>query len=147
MANLLPEPAPPGQHFKTAGHHWLEVKDSDGHSFGIVVMQWNPGAKRWSSSGNVGTGIYRDTSGWMYVGRCPEPGSEEDSIGWRLKNSPRLPIEEAPRDGTYFHALRGDEIHYVNWPQGFALAYWTIIEGSWRGCAMPNTASIKEWVR
>lgn len=65
------EPIPPNT--KTAEHHWLEVFDSDGHSFGLVVLQWNPGAKRWSHSGDIGTGIYVNTYGWKYIAKCPMP--------------------------------------------------------------------------
>lgn len=64
-------PVPP--RIKAPAHHWLEVFDSDGHSFGIVVAQWNPGAQRWSSSGNVGTGAYLHTEHWRYVAPCPMP--------------------------------------------------------------------------
>ncbi|WP_146039558.1 MULTISPECIES: hypothetical protein [unclassified Variovorax] len=58
---------------KTAEHHWLEVKDMDGHSFGLVVAQWNPGARKWSHSGNVGTGLYLNSDYWRYVAPCPMP--------------------------------------------------------------------------
>jgi len=76
MNSLKPpvEPSPPTYQVKMAGHHWLEHMDMDGHSFGVVVLQWNPGAKRWSHSGNVGTGIYVDTHHWRYVGPCSIPG-------------------------------------------------------------------------
>lgn len=59
---------PPENHRKSAGHHWLEVLDSDGHRFGAVVAQWNPGARRWSSSGDVGIGLYlvRDTGSTLH---------------------------------------------------------------------------------
>lgn len=67
------EVLPPANRLKAAEHHWLEVLDTDGHSFGLVVLQWNPGAKRWSHSGQVGTGRYVDTSYWRYVGPCPMP--------------------------------------------------------------------------
>lgn len=64
---------PPGHHVRGAGHHWLEILDCDGHSFGICVLQWNPGARKWSHSGNVGTGMYVDTRYWRYVAECPLP--------------------------------------------------------------------------
>lgn len=64
-------PLPPNP--KAGEHHWLEVRDSDGHSFGLVVAQWNPGAQRWSHSGMVGTGLYLSTEHWRYVARCPLP--------------------------------------------------------------------------
>lgn len=73
---VAPSPAPPN--IKMADHHWLEVMDSDGHSFGLVVAQWNPGAKRWSHSGNVATGMYLDTQLWRYVEPCPMPGFETE---------------------------------------------------------------------
>ncbi len=71
------EPVPPGWQARTAGHHWLEKLDSDGHSSGVIVLQWNPSARRWSFSGNVGTGMYVNTKGWKYVERCPVPGETE----------------------------------------------------------------------
>lgn len=64
---------PPSYHAKLAGHHWLEIRDIDGHSFGIVVLQWNPGAQAWSHSGCVGTGFYVDTQYFVYVKECPIP--------------------------------------------------------------------------
>jgi hypothetical protein len=72
---MLPavQPFPPGHHIRLADHHWLERCDCDGHSFGLVVLQWNPGAKRWSHSGYVGTGFYVDTTYWKYIAICPLP--------------------------------------------------------------------------
>lgn len=67
------EPKPPINHIRFAGHHWLDDYDSDGHFFERVVLQWNPGAQRWSHSGMVGTGSYVNTSYWRYVGPCPIP--------------------------------------------------------------------------
>lgn len=69
----LNEPVPPGYEIRAAGHHWLDHYDSDGHYFGRVVLQWNPAAKKWSHSGNVGTGMYVITSNWKYVAPCPIP--------------------------------------------------------------------------
>lgn len=65
------EPVPPNP--RSGDHHWLEKIDMDGHSGGLIVLQWNPGAKRWSTSGNLGTGIYVETAGWKYVELCPLP--------------------------------------------------------------------------
>lgn len=66
-------PIPPKRYLKTAEHHWLEVKDSDGHSFGLVVVQWNPGAQKWSHSGYVGANMYLETANWVYHSYCPMP--------------------------------------------------------------------------
>lgn len=67
------EPIPPkGQ--KLGGHHWLQEVDFDGRVMDTVVLQWNPGAQRWSHSGHVGTGVYVDTKGWKYLAPCPMPG-------------------------------------------------------------------------
>lgn len=71
------EPVPPNEYLKRSDHHWLEVLDIDGHSFGLQVVQWNPGARRWTHSGNFGTGIYLNTECWRYVAHCPLPGTEE----------------------------------------------------------------------
>lgn len=64
---------PPSKFLKRGDHHWLEVLDSDGHNFGLVVLQWNPGAQKWSHSGNIATGMYIDTSYWKYHSHCPMP--------------------------------------------------------------------------
>ena len=65
---------PPNYHIKLAGHHWLEKIDMDGHSFGLIVLQWNPGAQKWSHSGNVGTGAYVEVpDSWKYIAECPMP--------------------------------------------------------------------------
>lgn len=71
------EPVPPGWRAKTASHHWLEKFDCDGHSGGLMVLQWNPAARRWSTSGNVGTGLYCNVTGWKYVAYCPMPGEDQ----------------------------------------------------------------------
>ncbi|MDE1171191.1 MAG: hypothetical protein PW734_08300, partial [Verrucomicrobium sp.] len=67
------EPAPPGIHIAHAGHHWLMVTDFDGRFHGLVVMQWQPGAKRWCHSGDVATGRDVDASGWEYVEPVAQP--------------------------------------------------------------------------
>lgn len=67
------EPLPPIKFIRGAEHHWLEKKDCDGHSGGLVVLQWNPGVKRWSHSGYVGSGIYVSTKDWVYHSQCPMP--------------------------------------------------------------------------
>lgn len=67
------EPQPPTKHIRTADHHWLDRYDIDGHFHHRVVLQWNPSAKRWSHSGNVGTGIYVNTQYWRYVAPCLIP--------------------------------------------------------------------------
>jgi len=64
---------PPLHHSKLALHHWLDAFDCDGRYEGRIVLQWNPGALRWSHSGNVGTGHYVDTKYWKYVGLCVMP--------------------------------------------------------------------------
>lgn len=69
----LNEPVPPGYEIRAGGHHWLDRYDSDGHYFGRVVLQWNPGAKKWSHSGNVGSNMFVNTSNWKYVAPCPIP--------------------------------------------------------------------------
>lgn len=67
------EPLPPKQYWRGAEHHWLEKFDCDGSSSGLIVLQWNPGAKRWSHSGYVGSGIYVDTKNWVYHSHCQMP--------------------------------------------------------------------------
>lgn len=61
-------PKPPIHHIKNAEHHWLDIFDCDGHYFGRVILQWNPGIQLWSHSGNVGTGMYVPVNEyWKYV--------------------------------------------------------------------------------
>lgn len=67
------EPAPPGVHYAEAGHHWLDTLDFDGRSHGLVVLQWQPGMKKWCASGDIATGRDVDTRGWQYVAPCPTP--------------------------------------------------------------------------
>lgn len=69
----LLEPIPPGNHIRLAGHHWLEGFDVDGHSKGLVVLQWQPGVKKWCHSGNVATGRDFNATGYRYVAECPMP--------------------------------------------------------------------------
>ena len=65
---------PPGYQVRHAGHHWLEEYDSDGHFHGLKVLQWNPGAMKWSHSGLVGTGLYVEvTTHWKYHSECALP--------------------------------------------------------------------------
>lgn len=67
------EPVPPVKYARGADHHWIQKIDYDGHVGDTVCLQWNPGAKRWSHSGYVGSGIYVEAKGWKYVAHCPIP--------------------------------------------------------------------------
>ena len=67
------EPLPPMSYVRRAEHHWLDEYDSDGHYHGRIVLQWNPGAQRWSHSGMLATNSYINTKFWKYVGHCPMP--------------------------------------------------------------------------
>jgi hypothetical protein len=67
------DPVPPSKFLKMGAHHWLEVIDCDGHSFGLVVAQWAPSAKKWCHSGNLGSGMYLNTMYWRYHSHCPMP--------------------------------------------------------------------------
>lgn len=67
------EPAPPAHLLRDAGHHWLEIIDSDDRVVDLVVMQWQPGIKRWCYSGYCGSGRDIDSHGWRYVAPCPLP--------------------------------------------------------------------------
>ncbi len=68
------EVVPPGHHARLGGHHWVQKIDTDGSVIDTVVLQWNPSVRRWSHSGNVGTGLYVDIKGWKYLSVCPMPG-------------------------------------------------------------------------
>lgn len=71
-------PEPPLGLLKFAGHHWLEDVDTDGHSFGRIVLFWEPSAKRWCHSGLHGTGTYYNAAGFHYIGPVQEPSSQQD---------------------------------------------------------------------
>lgn len=45
------------------------------------------------------------------------------------------PIEEAPRDGTYFLAISPRSMEFVNYPEGCCLGRWQEKRGSWSGVA------------
>jgi hypothetical protein len=68
------EPQPPAEHIRHAGHHWLEVRDIDGYTFDLRVLQWNPVQKKWFQSGMIGS-IARpvDTRYWKYLEPIPFP--------------------------------------------------------------------------
>ena len=68
----------------------------------LLQPKWNPGAKRWSHSGNCGTGWYIDTRGWKYVAPYPLPiiaNSTEDKY---------LRIDQLP---TELHTLRKELVN------------------------------------
>ncbi len=67
------QPFPPNQYLKTADHHWLEVRTPDGNTYGLVVLQWNPGVQKWSHSGDYATGYYIDATSYRYIAHCPLP--------------------------------------------------------------------------
>lgn len=73
-----PDVIPPGHHVELAGHHWLLVRDSDGHVFGYISLQWQPGARRWCHSHQYATGRNYDVEGYEYVAPCPIPPSPDD---------------------------------------------------------------------
>jgi hypothetical protein len=69
---------PPPQFMKMAENHWIAKREgqySGSNSIiEIFVLQWNPGAQRWSHSGLVGTGMYvmlYDNFEWYAY--CPLP--------------------------------------------------------------------------
>lgn len=67
---------PPGHEQRFCGLHWLERRDYDGHSHGLIALQWNPGSKTWCHSGQESqhdtlAGI--DTKGWTYVAKIEMP--------------------------------------------------------------------------
>lgn len=67
------KPLPPAKHIRHAGHHWLEVLDYDGHSFGMIVLQWSPVAQIWTRSNEIATGWEYNASGYRYVAEAPLP--------------------------------------------------------------------------
>lgn len=67
---------PPKIYQKHMGHHWLEILDYDGHSFGLIVLMWNPGSQRWTHSDahdTVGAGKGIDTLGYRWVSHIDPP--------------------------------------------------------------------------
>jgi hypothetical protein len=69
---------PPAYHIERAGHHWLQVRDYDGHPFGYIVLQWQPGVRQWCHSHQYSRGENYDVTYYEYVGPCPQPAREED---------------------------------------------------------------------
>jgi hypothetical protein len=72
-SEIKAQPRPDGRLAREAGHHWLEVRDYDGHSFGPIVLQWNPGAERWTYSGEAGSTRYVEADRYRYIAPCPLP--------------------------------------------------------------------------
>lgn len=68
-------PIPPARHIAMAGHHWLHNAHSE-----IVVMQWQPGEKKWCHSGRVATANSIDTVKWTYIAPCPMPLMDDEQI-------------------------------------------------------------------
>lgn len=66
---------PPGNSQRLMGLHWLEVRDYDGHSFGLIALQWNPGSQTWTHSQGHDThgGKAIDTTYYKYVAPIPMP--------------------------------------------------------------------------
>lgn len=73
-----PAVIPPTRHDQLAGHHWLRVKDSDGHFFGFICLQWQPRARQWCHSFMYATGRNYDVSYYEYWGPCPMPADPEE---------------------------------------------------------------------
>lgn len=65
---------------KLANHHWLAVYDSDGHYHRSVVLQWNPGAQKWSLSGQVGSDCYINTKHFVYLCPCVQPPMQKGEV-------------------------------------------------------------------
>ena len=73
-----PHVIPPANHSEQAGLHWLRVRDFDGHDFGLICLQWQPGARRWCQSQQHDTGRDVDVEYYEYVAPCPRPATPED---------------------------------------------------------------------
>lgn len=68
-----PDVIPPANHSQLAGHHWLLIKDYDGHEFGLICLQWQPGARRWCHSHEYDTGRDVEVKYYEYVAPCQQP--------------------------------------------------------------------------
>lgn len=64
-----------------------------------------------------------------------------ETFAARVKSANRVftettwkPITGAPKDGTRFLAMdAAGNCRTMNQPNGYALGFWTVIDGSWRG--------------
>lgn len=77
------KPIPPGHHISLAEHHWLKMYDGDDHFLGYIVLQWQPGVKKWCISGNVATGNdieWGKIEYWEYFCLCPIPDDDSNLV-------------------------------------------------------------------
>lgn len=103
---------PPRRAAFMAGHHWVEGRDFDGRSTGLVVLQWQPGVGAWCHSNNYATGndLYLEANHWRYVCEAPMPDLENDkaTLLWMksLANQARRELKETG-------AITGDNLKTV----------------------------------
>lgn len=70
-------PCPPRPLMDRAGFHWLKPVDYDKREGTTLVLQWNPGERKWSYPGDVGTGHYVDARNWNYHSPCVQPHDDD----------------------------------------------------------------------
>ena len=74
---------PPAQYQRYMGMHWLQVLDYDGHSFGNIALQWNPGSRTWTHSqahDTHGAGGGIETTGYKWLAFIPQPPLTDDDF-------------------------------------------------------------------
>lgn len=71
---------PPKKYLQFAFHHWVEQIDSDGRGMGLVVMQWQPGAKSWCLPNQYASGVALPLNGYVWRGLCPTPPLRDELI-------------------------------------------------------------------
>jgi hypothetical protein len=69
---------PPKKYLQKAEHHWIEQIDIDGRGCGLLVMQWQSGAKAWCLPNQYAAGNANALEGYVWRGLCPTPAFKEE---------------------------------------------------------------------
>lgn len=94
---------PPAQYQRYMGMHWLQVLDYDGHSFGNIALQWNPGSRTWTHSqahDTHGAGGGIETTGYKWLAFIPQPPLTDDDFDPSIRALNAGTLQEAIRGGT-----------------------------------------------
>ncbi len=79
----IAKPVPPPKHIRHAGTHWLERSDTDGHTQGLEVFQWQPVVQRWCRPNQYAT-LHGDVelNNYVYIGpvSLPLEGERRDEV-------------------------------------------------------------------
>jgi hypothetical protein len=70
---------PPDSYLSTPRHHFLHLYDDDNKFIKEIVLQWDPINEQWVASGQLGSGVFVDTTNMQYVAVCVPCRSIEQS--------------------------------------------------------------------